>query len=49
MKLIDDLIRIHRTRRERFTVKGWHWWPAHWRGDVTLGTVHKDYQLVGEQ
>jgi len=29
----------------RYKNKGWHWWPAHWRGNVGEGFVIKDYQL----
>lgn len=28
----------------RFKNKGWHWWPAHWRGDPELGTADKTYE-----
>lgn len=30
----------------RYKNKGWHWWPAHWRGSKDLGEVHKTYQLT---
>lgn len=30
-------------QHDRFKVKGWHWWPAHWRGDPSLGAIDKDY------
>jgi hypothetical protein len=29
----------------RFKNKGWHWWPAHWRGSKELGEVRKTYKL----
>lgn len=32
-------------QHERFKSKGWHWWPAHWRGSPELGEVIKDYKL----
>lgn len=31
-------------QHERYKVKGWHWWPAHWRGDPDLGEVDKVYK-----
>lgn len=34
-------------QHERFREKGWHWWPAHWRGAKSLGTVEKRYELHG--
>ncbi len=44
-------VRLHLCRghfknlqHERYKDKGWHWWPAHWRGDEELGTVDKIYQ-----
>jgi hypothetical protein len=33
----------------RYKKKGWHWWPAHWRGDPSLGTVVKDYRLTSAE
>lgn len=30
----------------RFRHPGWYWWPAHWRGDPTLGRVEKIYALT---
>jgi hypothetical protein len=33
-------------QHERFQNKGWHWWPAHWRGSRALGEVRKSYALV---
>ena len=32
---------------DRFKSKGWHWWPAHWRGSRALGRVEKRYELTG--
>jgi hypothetical protein len=32
-------------QHERYKNKGWHWWPAHWKGSKDLGEVHKRYQL----
>lgn len=32
-------------QHERFKAKGWHWWPAHWRGSKDLGEIHKSYKL----
>ncbi len=32
-------------QHERYKDKGWHWWPAHWRGAKELGEVHKRYEL----
>lgn len=32
-------------QHERFTNKGWHWWPAHLRGNPEFGIVDKDYVL----
>ena len=32
-------------KHERFKVKGWHWWPAHWRGSKDIGIVEKRYEL----
>lgn len=35
---------------ERYKEKGWHWWPAHARGNPELGRVVKDYELTsGDQ
>ncbi len=34
-------------QHERYKNKGWHWWPAHWRGSKDLGTVEKRYELHG--
>jgi hypothetical protein len=31
----------------RFKTKGWHWWPAHWRGSRDVGEVRKTYELKG--
>jgi hypothetical protein len=33
-------------QHERYRNKGWHWWPAHWRGSADLGRVEKRYQPV---
>lgn len=35
-------------QHERFKAKGWHWWPAHWRGSKDLGEIEKRYELVGK-
>lgn len=35
-------------QHERYKNKGWHWWPAHWRGSTELGRVTKDYRLEGK-
>lgn len=32
-------------QHDRYKSKGWHWWPAHWRGSKELGEVHKRYRL----
>lgn len=32
-------------QHERYKEKGWHWWPAHWKGAKELGEVHKTYKL----
>jgi hypothetical protein len=29
----------------RYKNKGWHWWPAHWKGSRALGRVNKTYSL----
>lgn len=29
----------------RYKNKGWHWWPAHWKGSKTLGEIDKTYRL----
>lgn len=41
------LVRGHfkNLQHERFVRKGWHWWPAHWRGDLE-DVVGKHYQLA---
>lgn len=36
-------------QHERFKAKGWHWWPAHWRGSTDLGSIAKDYQLSSKK
>ena len=33
----------------RYLNKGWHWWPAHWRGSRSLGRVEKRYEVVPPQ
>lgn len=33
-------------QHERYKAKGWHWWPAHWRGSKDLGEVHKRYEIT---
>jgi hypothetical protein len=32
-------------QHERFKSKGWHWWPAHWRGSKDVGEVFKTYSV----
>lgn len=32
-------------QHERYKQKGWHWWPAHWKGNIELGLVDKSYKL----
>lgn len=34
-------------QHDRFTRKGWHWWPAHWRGDPAVGLIEKEYKVSG--
>lgn len=50
-KVRFHLVRGHfkNLQHDRYREKGWHWWPAHWRGDAELGTVKKTYQLVGSE
>jgi len=45
-------VRLHLCRghfknlqHERYKNKGWHWWPACWRGSKEHGEVHKTYAL----
>ena len=33
---------------DRYKNKGWHWWPAHWKGRAELGTVAKSYSIQGK-
>ena len=33
-------------QHERYKDKGWHWWPAHWRGSDEVGQVVKDYAVT---
>lgn len=49
-------VRLHLCRghfknlqHERFVHKGYHWWPAHWRGDPDRGLVLKDYSIESRQ
>lgn len=52
----DKSVRFHLCRghfknlqHERFKDKGWHWWPAHWRGSKALGIISKDYVLSAQE
>lgn len=35
-------------QNDRYKEKGWHWWPAHWRGSAGVGEVDKTYKLESE-
>jgi hypothetical protein len=41
------LVRGHfkNLQHDRFVSKGWHWWPAHARGNRQLGAVVKQYDV----
>lgn len=32
-------------QHDRYKSKGWHWWPAHWKGSKSLGYAEKHYEL----
>lgn len=32
-------------QHERYKEKGWHWWPAHWKGSKEIGVIDKRYEL----
>lgn len=32
-------------QHERYKSKGWHWWPAHWKGSKDIGVIDKRYEL----
>lgn len=36
-------------QHERYKSKGWHWWPAHWKGDPAVGSIEKRYELGASQ
>jgi hypothetical protein len=49
----DPKVRFHLCRghfknlqHPRYNVKGWHWWPAHWKGSIELGRADKSYKLA---
>jgi hypothetical protein len=48
-KVRFHLVRGHfkNLQHERYKDKGWHWWPAHWKGSPDLGRVEKHYELHG--
>jgi hypothetical protein len=36
-------------QHQRYKNKGWHWWPAHWRGSIELGRADKSYRLSADR